>query len=107
MWLALLLALFPAVIASALAANADPNVVVVVGLIAFGVVFALNSAVHSFLILALRGRRPGGDERRLLLHGERRPGGSPGTCCPGLLYQWQGLEACLWASVVFVSAPQC
>ena len=25
-----------------------------------------------------------------------------GTVLSGLLYQWQGLEACLWASVVFV-----
>ncbi len=31
--------------------SVDPSVVVVVGLIAFGVVFALNSAVHSYLIL--------------------------------------------------------
>ncbi len=27
-----------------------------------------------------------------------------GTMLSGLLYQWQGLEACLWASVVFVLA---
>ena len=25
-----------------------------------------------------------------------------GTVLSGLLYQWRGLEACLWASVVFV-----
>ena len=27
-----------------------------------------------------------------------------GTVLSGLLYQWQGLEACLWASVAFVLA---
>ncbi len=27
-----------------------------------------------------------------------------GTVFSGLLYQWQGLEACLWASVAFVVA---
>ena len=27
-----------------------------------------------------------------------------GTLLSGLLYQWQGLEACLWASAVFVLA---
>ncbi len=27
-----------------------------------------------------------------------------GTILSGLLYQWQGLEACLWASAVFVLA---
>ena len=30
----------------------DPTLVVICGLIAFGIVFALNSAVHSYLILA-------------------------------------------------------
>ena len=25
-----------------------------------------------------------------------------GTCSPAPLYQWQGLEACLWASACFV-----
>ena len=58
--------------ASACSPSVDPSVVVVVGLIAFGVVFALNSAVHSFLILALLRGRQGRDERRLLLHGQRR-----------------------------------
>ena len=52
--------------------DVDPTAVVVAGLVAFGVVFALNSAVHSYLILAYADRRPGRDERRLLLHGERR-----------------------------------
>jgi predicted MFS family arabinose efflux permease len=27
-----------------------------------------------------------------------------GTVLSGLLYQWQGLEACLWAAVAFVLA---
>lgn len=27
-----------------------------------------------------------------------------GTLLSGILYQWQGLEACLWASAVFVLA---
>ena len=74
---------------------------VIVGLAAFGVVFALNSTVHSYLILAYADRATGRDERGLLLHGER---GRPprGTVLSGLLYQWQGLEACLWASAALV-----
>ena len=51
-WLAFVLAVLPAGIALALSANADPTAVVVVGLIFFGVVFAMNSAVHSYLILS-------------------------------------------------------
>ncbi len=50
--LAFALAGSPALIALALAANFDPIAAVVVGLLFFGVVFALNSAVHSYLILA-------------------------------------------------------
>ena len=49
--LAFLLAAFPAGIAIALRAGADPTITLVVGLFAFGVVFAMNSTVHSFLIL--------------------------------------------------------
>ena len=49
---AFVLALFPAGIAIGLDQGWDPNGVLVVGLILFGVVFAINSAVHSYLILA-------------------------------------------------------
>jgi len=46
------LAAFPAGIALALNVGLTPALVVVAGLLAFGAVFALNSAVHSYLILA-------------------------------------------------------
>ncbi|MDP8968031.1 MAG: organoarsenical effux MFS transporter ArsJ, partial [Actinomycetota bacterium] len=51
-WLAFTLAAFPVAIAVALSAGIDGSLAVVGGLIAFGLVFALNSAVHSYLILA-------------------------------------------------------
>jgi MFS family permease len=100
-WLAFALAAFPAGIAVALAANADAGVVVVVGLIAFGVVFALNSAVHSYLILAYAE----GDRVAMnvgFYYMANAAGRLAGTVLSGALYQWQGLEACLWASVVLV-----
>jgi MFS family permease len=50
-WLAWLLAVIPAGIAMGLVAGWSAPVVVIGGLIGFGLVFALNSAVHSFLIL--------------------------------------------------------
>lgn len=52
MGLAFLLTLLPAAIGGALIAGIDPAVAVVSGLILFGIIFALNSAVHSYLILA-------------------------------------------------------
>jgi hypothetical protein len=51
-WLALGLAVCPAAIALALTAHVDPTIAIVGGLIPFGVAFAMNSAVHSYLILA-------------------------------------------------------
>ena len=84
-------------------ADVDPTLVIVVGLIAFGVVFALNSAVHSYLILAYAD----GDKVAMnvgFYYMANACGRLAGTVLSGLLYQWQGLEACLWASVAFVLA---
>ena len=102
-WLAFVLAAFPAGIAIALTANADAGVVLVGGLIVFGIVFAANSAVHSFLILAYAE----GDKVAMnvgFYYMANAAGRLAGTVLSGALYQWQGLEACLWASVAFVLA---
>ena len=102
-WLAFVLALLPAGIAIALALDFDPATVLVVGLIIFGAVFALNSAVHSFLIL----HYADGDKVAMnvgFYYMANACGRLAGTILSGLLYQWQGLEACLWASAAMVLA---
>jgi MFS family permease len=102
-WLAFVLAAFPAAIAVALAANFDPGTVLVIGLIAFGVVFAMNSAVHSYLILSYAEN----DKVAMnvgFYYMANAGGRLAGTVLSGALYQWQGLEACLWASACFVVA---
>lgn len=101
--LAFLLALAPAGIAIALEAEVGATVAVVAGLIVFGVVFALNSAVHSFLILDYA------DDKKVAMsvgfyYMANAGGRLAGTVLSGALYQWQGLTACLWASVAFVLA---
>ncbi len=100
-WLAFALALFPAAIAIGLSAGLDPTAVIVAGLIAFGVCFAMNSAVHSYLILAYSE-----NDRATMNVGfyymANAGGRLAGTVLSGLLYQWQGLSACLWGSVVCV-----
>jgi predicted MFS family arabinose efflux permease len=99
--LAFLLAAFPAAIAVALRVDVDPTLAVVCGLIAFGVVFAMNSAVHSYLILAYAD----GDRVSMnvgFYYMANAGGRLTGTVLSGLLYQWRGLEACLWASVAFI-----
>jgi len=100
-WLAFGLALLPAGIAGGLAAGADAAVVLVAGLIVFGVVFAMNSAVHSYLILAYAD----GDKVAMnvgFYYMANAGGRLTGTILSGALYQWQGLEACLFASAAFV-----
>ena len=100
-WLAFGLALLPAGIAGGLAAGADAAVVLVAGLIVFGVVFAMNSAVHSYLILAYAD----GDKVAMnvgFYYMANAGGRLAGTILSGALYQWQGLEACLFASAAFV-----
>jgi hypothetical protein len=102
-WLAFMLAAFPAGVALALGAGADPTLVVVVGLIAFGIVFALNSAVHSYLILAYT------DNDKVAMnvgfyYMANSCGRLAGTILSGLLYQYLGLVGCLWACVALVLA---
>ena len=104
MLLAFALAALPAAIALLLSAKLDATVVVVGGLIAFGVAFALNSAVHSYLILAYS------DGKKVAMnvgfyYMANAGGRLTGTVLSGLLYQWHGLVACLWASVGLVLAP--
>ncbi len=106
--LAFFLALIPAAIAAALYGNLSPATVVICGLILFGIVFALNSAVHSFLILAYTDR----DKVALnvgIYYMANACGRLAGTILSGWLYQigirsgeTGGLVACLAASTVFL-----
>ena len=101
--IAFVLAFFPAAIAIALSSGVDQTFAIIVGLAAFGVIFAVNSAVHSYLILSYSQ----GDKVAMnvgFYYMANAAGRLVGTLLSGLLYQWQGLTACLWASVIFVIA---
>ncbi len=103
MRLAFVLAVWPAAIATAIAVGADPVLSVVIGLLIFGVVFALNSAVHSYLILAYAD----GDKVAMnvgFYYMANAGGRLIGTVLSGAVYMWQGLEACLWLSAAFILA---
>jgi predicted MFS family arabinose efflux permease len=97
------LALFPAAMALALQYGLDPARVLVTGLVLFGVVFAINSAVHSYLILAYS------DFDKVSMnvgfyYMANAGGRLAGTILSGLVYQTQGLTGCLWWSAAFVLA---
>jgi predicted MFS family arabinose efflux permease len=99
--LAFALAALPAAMAIALHADLDPAAVVIAGLAVFGVIFALNSTVHSYLILAYADRAK--VAMNVGFYYMANAGGRlAGTVLSGLLYQWRGIEACLWASAAFV-----
>ena len=75
----------------------------IVGLIMFGIVFAINSAVHSYLILAYS------DFDKVSMnvgfyYMANAGGRLAGTILSGLVYQTQGLTGCLWWSAGFVLA---
>jgi hypothetical protein len=107
--LAAVLTLVPAAIAIALGAGATPAVAVPAGLILFGLVFALNSSVHSFLILAYT------DHDKVAMnvgfyYMANACGRLAGTILSGALYQHglthgriNGLSCCLWASAGFLA----
>jgi hypothetical protein len=100
---AFILAAFPAAMALALQYGLDPARVIVTGLVLFGVVFAINSAVHSYLILAYS------DFDKVSMnvgfyYMANAGGRLAGTVLSGLVYQTQGLTGCLWWSAGFVLA---
>jgi len=99
--LALLLAIIPAVIALALSSDLDPAITLIGGLFIFGFVFAINSAVHSYLILAYAEH----DKVALSVgfyYMANAGGRLTGTVLSGWIYQQMGLIACLWASCAFL-----
>jgi predicted MFS family arabinose efflux permease len=102
-WLAAILAAAPAGLAILLATDVDPAIAVIGGLAAFGVIFALNSAVHCYLILSYA--ESGRAAMNVGFYYMANAGGRlAGTVLSGALYEWRGLVACLWASVAFVVA---
>lgn len=99
MKLAVVLALIPIVMVSLLSWH--PQTVIVVGLMIFGVVFALNSAVHSYLIVSFADED--GASKDVGFYYMANAGGRlVGTLLSGLTYQFAGMEASLIVSSVFV-----
>ncbi len=102
-FLAFVLAVFPAGIVIAMQQGWPIEAVLVAGLILFGIVFAINSAVHSYLILAYS------DHDKVSMnvgfyYMANAGGRLAGTVLSGLIYQTYGLEGCLWLSSGFVLA---
>ncbi len=98
---ALILGLIAAAIAALVAADVAVTLVVVGGLVVFGVAFAVNSSVHSYLILAYS------DDDDVSIdvgfyYSANAVGRFVGTLLSGLLYLWGGLPVALWGAAAFV-----
>jgi len=97
-----LLALVPAGIAMALMYELSVVYVVTMGLLLFALLFAMNSALHSYLIV--RFARVEGASLDIGFYYMANAGGRlAGTIASGTLFQWVGLEACLWVSALLIA----
>ena len=97
----LTLALVPLGIAACLQLGFDPAAVVVIGLALFALVFAMNSAVHSFLVVSYADA-DGVSLDVGFYYMANAAGRLLGTVCSGWMYQSYGLVACLGLSALFI-----
>jgi predicted MFS family arabinose efflux permease len=104
LWSALL-ALLPALIIAALWSDTGirPDLILVTGLGLFGAAFAINSSLHSYLILAYAGSEKAAEDVGFY-YAANAAGRFSGTLLSGLLYQWGGLTACLAGSALMLAA---
>ena len=100
MKLATALALVPPLMAWQL--EAAPQMIIMIGLALFALLFALNSAVHSYLIVAAASHD--GTSRDVGFYYMANAGGRlVGTVLSGYIYQVAGMEACLLFAAIFIS----
>lgn len=100
LWAASLAAL-PAAIAIGLATAASPQWALIGGLMLFGVLFAVNSSLHSYLIVSYA-KEDGVSLDVGFYYMSNALGRLMGTLLSGWVFQAYGLQACLWVSSLFV-----
>lgn len=98
---AMILAVVTGVIAIALQFNWYPQLIIVIGLMIFGAIFAINSSLHSYLIVSYAK----GDGVSLdvgFYYMANAMGRLIGTLLSGIVYQLYGLTMCLWIAFIFI-----
>lgn len=98
---AALLALVTGVIAYSIQVQWHPQMVIIGGLLLFGAIFAVNSSLHSYLIVSYAK----GDGVSLdvgFYYMANAMGRLIGTILSGWVFQEWGLAACLWVSFAFL-----
>ncbi|KZN64265.1 MFS transporter permease [Pseudoalteromonas luteoviolacea CPMOR-1] len=92
-----LLSFIPALLALGLWVDWQVKVVIIAGLLIFGAVFAVNSSLHSFLIVKIADS-DGVSMDVGFYYMANAMGRLLGTVLSGLVYQFYGLDACLLIS---------
>ena len=98
---ALALGILPLVIALSLTYEWHAAEVLLVGLLVFGALFAVNSSLHSYLIVSYAGE-DGVSLDVGFYYMANAMGRLIGTVLSGWLFQDYGLVACLWVSALFI-----
>ncbi|CAC9633454.1 MFS-type efflux pump ArsJ specific for 1-arseno-3-phosphoglycerate [uncultured Gammaproteobacteria bacterium] len=98
---ATLLAIMPLAIAGFLQQGWQADSVLIIGLLAFGAIFAVNSAVHSYLIIAYA-KEDGVSLDVGFYYMANALGRLVGTLLSGWVYQSYGLISCLIVSAIFI-----
>ena len=100
----LALALVPILLAAMMALGVPrADLFVPVGLCVFGALFAVNSSVHSYLVLAYAGSEKAAEDVGFY-YAANAAGRFAGTLLSGLLYTLGGLIACLMGAAVMLLA---
>ena len=100
---ALILSGIPAIIALGMSSDSVPvTQVLITGLLVFGAVFAINSSLHSYLIVDYA-KSDGVSLDVGFYYMANALGRLIGTLLSGWVYQVAGLEACLWVSTGFIA----
>jgi predicted MFS family arabinose efflux permease len=100
----LALAAVPAALAALMLAGVPrADLFVPVGLCVFGVLFAVNSSVHSYLVLAYAGSEKAAEDVGFY-YAANAAGRFAGTLLSGLLFGWGGLPACLAGAAAMLLA---
>lgn len=96
-----LLAIVPALITAGLLLEWDATLTLIIGLLVYGAIFAINSSVHSYLIVDYAERDSVSADVGFY-YMANAAGRLVGTLFSGLIYQQYGLTACLLVSTLMV-----
>jgi hypothetical protein len=103
LWGTILVAI-PSLLAAVLASTAlaRPDLVIVGGLVVFGVAFAVVSSLHSYLVLAYAGSERAAEDVGFY-YAANAAGRLLGIVLSGVLAQAGGIAACLWGSAAMLA----